>query len=205
MLTVDNMKMDKSNFSAVISECNLVQNPNQWWVDTGATRHVCSEKSMFSTYQKFDQKERIYMGNSVVSMIEGSGAVILKFTSKKTVKLNDVLHVPDIRKNLISGAVLSKKGFKMVFESDKMVLSKAGMYIGRGYLCDGLFKANVAVIGNKTMYSDCAINKIEVSYLLEHEILLWHDRLGHINFRKMKILSNLGLILKFQVGKNYKC
>ena len=51
------------------------------------------------------------------------------------------------------------------------------MYIGRGYLCDGLFKANVAVIGNKTVYSDCAINKIEVSYLLEHEILLWHDRL----------------------------
>ena len=171
------MKMDKSNFSAVISECNLVKNPKQWWVDTGATRHVCFEKSMFSTYQKFDQKERLYMGNSAVFMIEGSGTVILKFTSGKTVKLNDVLHVPDIRKNLISGAVLSKKGFKMVFESDKMVLSKDGIYIGRGYLCDGLFKANVAVIGNKTMYSDCAISKIEVSYLLEHEILLWHYRL----------------------------
>ena len=84
MLTVDNMKMDKSNFSAVIFECNLIQNPNQWWVDTGATRHVCSEKSMFSTYQKFDQKERLYMGNSAVSMIEGSGTVILKFTSGKT-------------------------------------------------------------------------------------------------------------------------
>ena len=155
---VDNMEVDESNFSAVVSECNMVQNPNQWWVDTGATRHVCSDKSMFSTYKKFDHEEKLYMGNSAVSMIEGSGTVILKFTSGKTVKLNNVLHVPDICKNLISGPVLSKKGFKMVFESDKMVLSKAGMYIGRGYLCDGLFKANVAVVGNKTMYSDYAIN-----------------------------------------------
>ena len=29
---VDNMEVDESNFSAVIFECNLVQNPNQWWV-----------------------------------------------------------------------------------------------------------------------------------------------------------------------------
>ena len=66
---VDNMEVDESNFSAVVSECNLVQNPNQWWVDTGATRHVCSDKSMFSTYQKFDQQENLYMGNSAVSKI----------------------------------------------------------------------------------------------------------------------------------------
>ena len=105
-------------------------------------------------------------------MIESNGTVILKFTSGKTVTLSEVLHVLDIRKNLVSGPVLSKKGFRMVFESDKVVRSKAGIYIGRAYLCDGLFKANVAVVGNKTMYSDCAINKNEVSYLVEHEILL---------------------------------
>ena len=48
--------------------------------------------------------------------------VILKQTSGKELTLNDVLHVPDIRKNLISGLILSKKGFRMVFESDKFVL-----------------------------------------------------------------------------------
>lgn len=202
---IENMDIDESNFSAIVSECNLIQNSAQWWLDTGATRHICSDKSIFSTYKKLDHEEKLYMGNSAISKVEGSGTVTLKFTSGKTVKLNDVLHVPDIRKNLISGSVLSKKGFKMVFESDKMVLSKAGIYIGRGYLCDGLFKANVAVIGNNNMYSDNAMNKKEVSYIVEHETLLWHDRLGHINFRKMKKLANLELIPKFQVDKNYKC
>ena len=80
---VDNMEVDESNFSAVVSECNLVQNSAQWWVDTGATRLVYSDKSMFSTYKKFDHKEKLYMGNSAVSMIKGSGTIVLKFMSEK--------------------------------------------------------------------------------------------------------------------------
>ena len=43
------------NLSAVISEVNLVRgNTKEWWVDTGVTRHVCSEKKMFSTYNPVD-------------------------------------------------------------------------------------------------------------------------------------------------------
>ena len=67
------------------------------------------------------------MNNSTVSKIEGKGKVIVKWTSGKKLTLNDVLYVPDIRKNLISGSILSKKGFKMVFESDKFVLTKGGV------------------------------------------------------------------------------
>ena len=115
-------------------------------VDTGATRHICSEKLLFSEYQKLEQDEQLFMGNSAVSKVEGKGKVILKWTSGKELTLNDVLHVPDIRKNLISGSILSKKGFRMVFESDKFVLTKGGMYVGKDYLVDGLFKANVAVV-----------------------------------------------------------
>ncbi|GKD80821.1 hypothetical protein Tco_1347660, partial [Tanacetum coccineum] len=38
-----------------------------------------------------------------------------------------------IRKNLVSGWLLNKFGFRLVFESDKFVLSKNQMYVGRGY------------------------------------------------------------------------
>ena len=86
------------------------------------------------------------MGNSAVSKVDGKGKVILKWTSGKELALNDVLHVPDIRNNLISGSILRKKGFKMVFESDKFILTKSGMNVGKGYFVDGLFKANVVVV-----------------------------------------------------------
>jgi len=34
----------------------------------------------------------------------------------------------------------------MIFESDKFVLTKGGVYVDKGYLVNGLFKANVAVV-----------------------------------------------------------
>ncbi|XP_022847663.1 uncharacterized protein LOC111370208 [Olea europaea var. sylvestris] len=36
--------------SAIVFEANMVDNPREWFVDTGATRHVCADKKMFSSY-----------------------------------------------------------------------------------------------------------------------------------------------------------
>ena len=60
----------------------------------------------------------------------------------------------------------------MVFESDKVILSKSGMYVEKGYVSDGLFKLNVMIIINKNNQSSV--------YLLE-SFNLWHGRLGHVN------------------------
>uniref|UniRef100_A0A2N9HRU5 Retrovirus-related Pol polyprotein from transposon TNT 1-94-like beta-barrel domain-containing protein n=1 Tax=Fagus sylvatica TaxID=28930 RepID=A0A2N9HRU5_FAGSY len=102
------------NLSAVVSEVNLVGDTKEWWVDTGATRHICSDKKMFSTYHSVEHGEQLFMGNSSTARVEGKGKVILKMTSGKELILNDVLHVLDIRKNLVSGSLLSKNGFKLV-------------------------------------------------------------------------------------------
>ena len=91
------------------------------------------------------------MGNLTISKVEEKRKVILKWISRNELTLNDVLHVLDIRKNLISGSILSKKGFRIVIESDKFVLTKGGVYVGKGYLVDGLFKTNVAVV-DKSLY-----------------------------------------------------
>ncbi|XP_073305794.1 uncharacterized protein [Primulina huaijiensis] len=133
------------DLSAVILEANLVENSNEWWVDTGATRHICSSKGMFSTYTPSTGR-KLYMGNSATSEVEDTGNVVLKMTSGLEVTLVDALHVPDIRKNLVSGSLLVKHGFRLVFESNKVVLTKSGHFIGKGYLDENLFKLNVMAI-----------------------------------------------------------
>ncbi|XP_073290593.1 uncharacterized protein [Primulina huaijiensis] len=133
------------DLSAVILEANLVENSNEWWVDTGATRHICSNKGMFSTYTPSTGR-KLYMGNSATSEVVGTGNVVLKMTSGLEVTLVDALHVPDIRKNLVSGSLLVKHGFRLVFESNKVVLTKSGHFIGKGYLDENLFKLNVMAI-----------------------------------------------------------
>ena len=79
---------------------------------------------MFTTYNEAANGEQLFMGNSSTSTVAGQGKVILKMTSGNELTLNNVLHVPDIRKNLVSGSLLSKNGFRLVFEFDKFVLTK---------------------------------------------------------------------------------
>ncbi|GJX76585.1 pol polyprotein, partial [Tanacetum coccineum] len=95
-----------------------------------------------------NELEPMFIGNGTSSKIEGKGKVILKLTSGKDLVLSNVLHVPNITKNLIYGPILSNKGFKLVIESDKLVITKGGMYVGKGYLDEGLFKLSVVTDDN---------------------------------------------------------
>ncbi|GKB39291.1 zinc finger, CCHC-type containing protein [Tanacetum coccineum] len=47
------------------------------------------------------------MGNESTALVHGRGCVDLKFSSGKIVSLLNVLHVPNIRKNLVSSSVLN--------------------------------------------------------------------------------------------------
>ena len=73
MTEVDNIfnGVDDINLSAVVSEANLVRNPKELWVDTGATRHICADKKMFTSYSMVDNGEQLFMGNSSTSKVEG--------------------------------------------------------------------------------------------------------------------------------------
>lgn len=66
--------------------------------------------------------------------MKGKGIVIIKLTLEKQLVFLDVLHVPDNRKNLVSSPILVNKGFKIVFEYAKVVLTKGEQYVGKGYL-----------------------------------------------------------------------
>ena len=187
------------NLVAIVTEINMVSNVRGWWIDTGATRHICGDKNLFSEFKQIIDGEQLYMGNSSASNVEGKGNVMLKFTSGKTITLTDVLYVPEIRKNLVSGPMLSKKGFKLVFESDRFILTKAGMYVGKGYLADGLFKLNVMVTNALNNNNNNASTYIVDSFNL------WHARLGHVNKRSIHRMVNLNLLPKFDINMHEKC
>ena len=122
-------------------------------------------------------------------------------TSGKELTLNDVLHVPEI-KNQEFGSLLSKKGFKLLFVSDNFILSKNGMYVGKGYMSNGLFKMNVMTVVPPINN----INKKNTSstYMLESSNV-WHGRLGHVNYDTLHRLINMECLPKFQIDPNHKC
>ena len=72
------------HLSAVVSEVNMIgSNLKEWWMDTGATHHICSDRRMFISYNEVKNGEKLYMGNSATSVVEEKGTVVLKMTSEK--------------------------------------------------------------------------------------------------------------------------
>ena len=113
----------------------------------------------------------------------GSGEVELKFISGHVLTLKDILYTPSMRKNLMSSFLLNKTGFKQTIEFDNYVITKKGLFVGKGYACDRMFKLNVE--NNKASTSSI--------YMLSF-INFWHAHLCHINSTYVEIMSSLGLI-----------
>ena len=128
--------------------------------------------------------------------VHGVGTVDLKFTSGKIVQLRNVLHVPSIKKNLVSGSHLMKDGFKLVFESNKVVLSKYRTFVRKGYECEGMFRFSLED------FCDNVVNHVSTSV---NETNVWHSRLCHVNFGCMSRLADMSLIPKFTFVKGSKC
>ena len=94
-------------------------------VDFGATRHICANKDTFASYTPLGDEERVvYLGDSQTARVLGKAKVIPRCTSGKTLALKDVLHVPNIRANLVSVAILGKVLVKVSFESNRIVMTK---------------------------------------------------------------------------------
>jgi hypothetical protein len=55
-----------------------------WWLDTRANIHICSDLNLFSTYQVANGCS-VLMGNGSKAAIQGVGSVDLKLTSGKTI------------------------------------------------------------------------------------------------------------------------
>ena len=71
------------------------------------------------------------------------------------------------------------------------------MFVGKGYVVDGLVKLIVIVIDDA--------NKINDSTYITESFNIWHTRLGHVNFRFMHRMVKLELLPKFEIDFNHKC
>nr|GEW06005.1 hypothetical protein [Tanacetum cinerariifolium] len=82
------------------------------WINSGATTHVCKDRCWFKTYELVEDGYVLYMGDDHFAHVHVKGSVVLEFNSGKSITLFNVLYVPKLRKNLISGPVLNKCGYK---------------------------------------------------------------------------------------------
>nr|GEU49363.1 hypothetical protein [Tanacetum cinerariifolium] len=79
------------------------------------TVHVCKDRYWFKTYESLNNGSILYMGNESTALVHGRGYVDLRFSYGKIVSLFNVLHVPNIRKNLVLCSILNNYENKKYF------------------------------------------------------------------------------------------
>nr|GEZ31330.1 zinc finger, CCHC-type [Tanacetum cinerariifolium] len=95
-----------------------------WWIDSGATTYVGKDHCWFKTFELVKDGYILYMGDKHFTPVHGKGSVALEYSSGKTITLFNVLYVPKLRKNLVSGPVLNKCGYKQVYYKRMLEMSK---------------------------------------------------------------------------------
>ncbi|GKC11427.1 zinc finger, CCHC-type containing protein [Tanacetum coccineum] len=163
-----------------------------WWINSGATCHACKDRCWFVTFHPVQDGSVLHMGDESTKPILGRGNVVVEFSSGKSITLVNVVYVPGLRKNLMFAPVLNKCGYKQVYESDKYILSRHGVFVGFSYYNNGMFMLNLNKVSN-TFSSVCMISSKDV------DSSMWHARLGHVYYKRMLAMSKDNLIPKFDI------
>lgn len=151
-------------------------------VDSGSSSHMANSKSLFSILEETNSsiqvaKKEQKMTAKGKGSIEGSNCV-----------LNDVLFVPELRRNLISVNMITENNGEVTFTKEKVVIKKNNEKVLEGQKTEnGLY-----VVDIKGKEEACLVEK------KEKKIEEWHKKLGHLGFNNMKRLIDLstGIPLK---------
>lgn len=96
---------------------------------------------------------------------------------------------------------MCRDGYKLVFESNKFIISKFGLFIGKGYNSGGLFRLSILDDCNVVNNLSCSsYSTIDVG-----DAVVWHSRLCHINFDRIGRLCKFNLFPNISIARGSKC
>lgn len=92
----------KTKPTVLVSCANMPSNSSsEWFLDSGATHHVCNDKHMFQELDLYTVPQQLTVGNDSSCPILSSGTVKLITSRGGVVILPTVLYSPKMSKNLI--------------------------------------------------------------------------------------------------------
>ena len=93
-----------------------------WYLDSGTSFHMTRDKELFSSLEEKDLQMHIKMGDDGGYSATRIGTVTFQRQSGKPFLLKDVMHVPGLKKNLVSIVMLEDRGYDVVFSEGKALL-----------------------------------------------------------------------------------
>lgn len=183
------MADEKAEHNSVVlktSENKLIESYD-WFIDSGASAHMCFKRSWFSDFHDLEEEINIMLANSSVIKAKGVGTVYMKF-DESTVKFCDVLYVPELTSNLISISKMIKSGNRAEFDESAIhCLDQHGNIFASGTLHGNLYRLK----GTPIQFESS--NFVNNSRKQTNSLEIWHHRLGHLNYNDVISLEKRNL------------
>lgn len=158
----------------------------EWIVDSGSSHHVTGNASLLSEVRQHKEERVIITADDSTHPVEKEGVVKLKAGDEGAVKLEDVYHVPGLKRNLISVPQITDSGKYVLFgPSDVKILDNV-RNLAADVIVTGEKKGSLFVLSageayvKKTSQNDSAA--------------IWHARLGHIGYQLLQQISSKRLL-----------
>jgi len=90
---------------------------NSFVLDSGCTGHMCFDSKLMSNYKSCSSDLNVVIGNDDQLAVKGKGDINVT-VSQSIGKISDVMHVPDVKVNLLSISQIADKDAVVVFSKD---------------------------------------------------------------------------------------
>lgn len=173
MAPVQAPSYDTSGLAHALQAVSLHQPDNDWFLDTGATSHMTGHFGNISQYRSLSPQysSHVIVGNGSTIPISGTGSSTLQ-TSSSSFLLKNILHTPNLVKNLISVRKFTTDNSCSI-EFDPLGFSLKDLQtkkeIMRSNSCGDLYP----FFGGNTLISSAFLATTSTS------VDVWHQRLGH--------------------------
>jgi hypothetical protein len=150
---------------------------NVWYVDLGAFNHMTYHGEWFKDVKDLEKPGYVETGDVTTHPIAHIGNVPLAMQDGKIKYLSDVLHVPNITKNLVSVGQMIEQGLQVRFNLN-------GCYVE-----DFKDKCRLVTKGKRVgiMFTlDVNMSEVEVAMFAQGagvvaDMDIWPKRIGHVN------------------------
>eukprot|EP00877_Chromochloris_zofingiensis_P010252 jgi/Chrzof1/5480/Cz16g04260.t1 len=145
-----------------------------WVLDSGASRHVCKERSLMQNLQQLNQPVYITYGNGSTGVAQNMGEVVLN----DRIRLRNVLFDPTAVGNLLSIRTAAACGAQFNFAANCCTIRVNGRLVAIAQQQDGHY----------CLHSE---HTESATALAAQTPQLWHRRFGHLSYQNMAKVPNL--------------
>ncbi|KAE8673149.1 hypothetical protein F3Y22_tig00111810pilonHSYRG00151 [Hibiscus syriacus] len=177
---------EEEELALTVTTPERIDYKNDWIVDSGYSNHMTGDKQKLQNLSEYNGGRVVVTAdNSRLPITHIGKTIVAPRYNTNQVQLQDVYHVPGIKKKLLSVAQLTSSGHYVLFGLQDVKVYR-DVKISETPTMEGRRLESIYVMSAESAYVD-RTRKNETSDL-------WHMQLGHVSYSKLSVMVKKSML-----------